>query len=80
MPDEQDELTVAFFRRTQYLVDSELGAVAVGGRELVQTELEDVAQTRGWEVVTKEELFSRWPVWKQTEDRLLQRLRDQGSS
>jgi hypothetical protein len=60
-----DQLTHASFRQARYLVSPELGAVVTLGRELTEEELE-AAKASGYELVTKKELFSRWPVWKQT--------------
>ncbi len=34
----------------------------------------------GWEKVTREELFTRWPVYEREHERLLKRLDETGSS
>jgi len=67
MVDEPDSL--AFFRPTHYYVDA-VGAVSDS----------DSDPGAGWEKVTKEELFKRWPAYRRIEERLLRKLADEGSA
>ena len=63
-----DGIGLVFFAQTRYLVQSETGAVLVprpGGERVG-----DVSPAEGWEIVTRDELFSRWPAWEQKYDEL----------
>lgn len=75
MTDERP-LTLAFFLADRYLIHPKTGAIAAAVRELTEA---DVDATPGWEVVTRAELFERWPEWRAEHDRLYA-LRDQGSA
>jgi hypothetical protein len=69
------DVTLAFFRHERYLVNPETAAVVV-----VPDDSEPRAEhsAEGWEVVTRDELFERWPVWREKHEALRARLRDQG--
>jgi hypothetical protein len=69
------ELPLAFFRGDQYLVHVETGGVVTMPPGDEKTSLPD-----GYERVTKEQLFERWPAWQQEEKRLLEQLSETGSA
>jgi hypothetical protein len=75
--DDERPLTLAFFRADRYLIHPETGAIAAAVRELTE---EDVAATPGWEVVTRAELFERWPEWRAEHELLHAQLEDHGSA
>jgi hypothetical protein len=69
------ELPLAFFRVDYYIVHVETGGVLT-----MPPGDEETSLPEGYERVTKNELFERWPVWRQEEERLLKELGDTGSA
>jgi len=69
-----EPLGLAFFAADRYQIQPGTGALVVPrpGSEPVETQ--------GWEIVSRDELFERWPVWRETYERLQRQLRDTGSA
>jgi len=73
-----DEIGLALSGGRHYLVDPKIGAV-VTLRDRQASELSAYeAVVIGYERVTRDELFNRWPEWREIYDRAERKLADEG--
>jgi hypothetical protein len=75
---ETESLTLVFFERPRFVIDPETEAIATAAREATSDEDEAMARSFGWEVVTREQLFKRFPAWRERYDELHRELGDPG--
>jgi broad specificity phosphatase PhoE len=75
---ETESLTLVFFERPRFVIDPETEAIATAPRETTSPEDEAMARSFGWEVLTLEQLFERFPAWRERYDELHRDLGDPG--
>jgi hypothetical protein len=73
----EETVSLAFFRASHYLVEPKTGGIlTLSG----QSAAERKRAPHGFQRVTRDELFERWPEWRQVYEGLLGKFVETGSA